>query len=177
MDYIIRQFRAGDEHALHNLTEAAILVVGRAGYSQEQVTAWAARHQSASHLRERIDGGHVVFVAADTNDAPVAFSLIEPDGHLDQLYCHPDHTRRGLADRVLTAAEDHARAHGMTRLYTEASGLARPAFERAGYTVTQRRDFEIDGVPLEIARKALDLAAQKLPIKAKFVVRKDYTNQ
>jgi large subunit ribosomal protein L16 len=34
--------------------------------------------------------------------------------------------------------------------------------------------FEIDGVPLELAQKAVRLAAQKLPIKAKFVVRKDY---
>ena len=34
--------------------------------------------------------------------------------------------------------------------------------------------FELDGVPLEIAREALRLAAQKLPIKTKFVVRRDY---
>lgn len=34
--------------------------------------------------------------------------------------------------------------------------------------------FEIDGVPLELAQKAVRLAAQKLPIKAKFVVRQDY---
>ncbi len=34
--------------------------------------------------------------------------------------------------------------------------------------------FEADGVPLEIAREALRLAAQKLPVTTKFVVRKDY---
>ena len=34
--------------------------------------------------------------------------------------------------------------------------------------------FELDGVPLEIAREALRLAAQKLPITTKFVVRRDY---
>ncbi|MEM9416908.1 MAG: 50S ribosomal protein L16 [Bacteroidota bacterium] len=37
--------------------------------------------------------------------------------------------------------------------------------------------FEIDGVSLEIAQKAMHLAAQKLPIKAKIVVRKDYVNE
>ena len=31
--------------------------------------------------------------------------------------------------------------------------------------------FEIDGVPLEIAREALTLAAAKLPIKTRFVQR------
>ena len=34
--------------------------------------------------------------------------------------------------------------------------------------------FEIDGVPSELAKEALRLAAQKLPIKTKFVVRRDY---
>ena len=34
--------------------------------------------------------------------------------------------------------------------------------------------FELDGVPLGIAREALRLAAQKLPITTKFVIRRDY---
>ncbi len=34
--------------------------------------------------------------------------------------------------------------------------------------------FEIDGVPFEVAKEALRLAAQKLPITTKFVVRRDY---
>ena len=33
---------------------------------------------------------------------------------------------------------------------------------------------EADGVPFEIAKRALGLAAQKLPITTKFVVRRDY---
>ncbi len=34
--------------------------------------------------------------------------------------------------------------------------------------------FELDGVSIEIAREALRLAAQKLPITTKFVVRRDF---
>lgn len=34
--------------------------------------------------------------------------------------------------------------------------------------------FEAEGVPLETAREAMRLAAQKLPVKCKFVVRRDY---
>ena len=34
--------------------------------------------------------------------------------------------------------------------------------------------FEIDGVPLDIATEALRLAAQKLPVRTKFIVRRDY---
>jgi large subunit ribosomal protein L16 len=35
--------------------------------------------------------------------------------------------------------------------------------------------FEAEGVPLEVAKEAMRLAAQKLPIKTKFVVRRDYS--
>lgn len=34
--------------------------------------------------------------------------------------------------------------------------------------------FELDGVPRDVAVEALRLAAQKLPVKTKFVVRTDY---
>lgn len=34
--------------------------------------------------------------------------------------------------------------------------------------------FEADGVPLQVAREAFELAAQKLPIAVKFVIRRDY---
>lgn len=33
---------------------------------------------------------------------------------------------------------------------------------------------EVEGVPLEVAREALRLAAQKLPVTTKFIVRRDY---
>lgn len=37
--------------------------------------------------------------------------------------------------------------------------------------------FEVDGVPAEVAKNAMELAAQKLPIKTKFVTRRDYVGQ
>lgn len=37
-----------------------------------------------------------------------------------------------------------------------------------------RMIFEAEGVPLEVAKEALRLAAQKLPVQTRFVVRRDY---
>ena len=34
--------------------------------------------------------------------------------------------------------------------------------------------FELDGVSMELAKEALRLSAQKMPITTKFVVRRDY---
>jgi large subunit ribosomal protein L16 len=33
--------------------------------------------------------------------------------------------------------------------------------------------FEMDGVPFDVAKEALRLAAQKLPVKTKFIIRRD----
>jgi len=37
--------------------------------------------------------------------------------------------------------------------------------------------FEAEGVPLDVAKEALRLAAQKLPVATKFVVRRDYVEE
>lgn len=82
-------------------------------------------------------------VAADALDHPAAYAVLEADGHLDMLFCHPAHTGHGLGFRLLNEAEVAARKLGAERLYTEASELARPVFARAGYDLLHRRDFTI----------------------------------
>lgn len=158
MNHRVRSFRPDDADELASLVQGAILTIGRASYSEEQVRAWAARHPGAEFLRKRELEGDIILVAADDRDRPVAFVLIERNGHCDQLYCHPDHTRCGLADRLLAAAERDVRDLGAICLHAEASELARPAFERAGYRVTSRRDFTIEheGEPVAIHNYAME---------------------
>ncbi len=148
MAYTIRPYRQGDAATLERIAGAAIRTLGPEAYAEDQVAAWAGRFDTDVDLKERVATGAFVFVAVGSDDTPVAYALLEPDGHLDHLYCHPDHTRRGLADQLLAAAEHFARPHAIARLCTEASELARPAFERAGYEVIHRRDFDIEGVAI-----------------------------
>ena len=147
MAYTIRNYRNDDAEALRDLTIQAIESIGSKAYSAEQVEGWSAGHRDVDRIRRRVAAGVWIFVAADHADQPVAFALLEPpfegSAHLDMLYCHPDHTRHGLADQLLARAENFGHANGAKRLYSEASELARPAFERAGYTMTHRRDFAI----------------------------------
>ncbi|MCV0381844.1 MAG: GNAT family N-acetyltransferase [Erythrobacter sp.] len=144
MSYRIRRFHAADAQALVELTRIAIQNIGARAYSPAQIAAWFSRHMTAECFRERAIAGDLILVAIGEADKPVAYTLLEPDGHLDQLYCHPDHTRRGLADRLLAEAERYAIARTFPRLYTEASELARLAFTRAGYVMLHRRDFVIE---------------------------------
>ena len=148
MAYVIRPYRDADAEAVAAVCASAIEAIGPRAYSPEQVAAWRSRHPGPGRYRELIAAGTTILVAADDGDKPVAYTLLEKDGHLDHLYCHPDHTRQGLADRLLAEAEVLARRWGVERLFTEASDLARPAFERVGYTVSHKREFVIDGVPI-----------------------------
>ena len=71
------------------------------------------------------------------------------------------------------------------RIFPDKSVTARPPETRMGkgkgapshwvaVVKPGRIMFEADGVPYEIAKEAMRLAAQKLPVKCKFVVRNDY---
>jgi putative acetyltransferase len=146
--YALRPFRDGDAASLAAIAIAAIGEVGVRHYTPEQVAAWANRHPGPAMYRDRAAKGHAIIVAVDETDRPVAYAVLEPDGYVDRLYNHPDHTRRGLAAQLLAAVEATAREAGLERLFTEASELARPSFERAGYAMIHRRDFAIDGVAI-----------------------------
>ncbi len=87
----------------------------------------------------------------------VAFIDLEPDGHIDRLFCAPEAAGRGVASRLYQALETAARAQGIERLFTEASELARRFFEQKGFTVLQRQDKILRGVPIHNYRMAKTL--------------------
>lgn len=147
----LRPFRLDDAPALAELTLAAIVTLGIRTYSVKQTLSWAARHPGAPRFVDGLAKGDLIFVALADDDAPAAYALMEPDGHIDMLYCHPDHAGKGLATALLTAVEDAARQAGITLLFTEASELARPVFERAGFVLLHRRDFVLSTCGEDIA--------------------------
>lgn len=149
MDYAIRPFRESDLEPIAALTLAAIRVTGLRAYAPQQVAAWSARY-SQDRLLAGAARGDLILVAAGADEVPVAYTVLKANGHLDMLYCHPDHTGRGLALRLLTAAEEHAASRGVSRLFAEASELARPVFEKAGYGLLHRRDFALDFLGTEV---------------------------
>ena len=148
MGYSIRSFEDGDAELLAALGRAAIESIGPEAYSEEQVEAWLSNFAGPEVYQAQADAGTQIFIATDDDDAPVAYAMLEQTGHLDHLYCHPDHTNEGLASSLLETAALYAKYHGITHLFTEASHIAKPAFESAGYTAMKKRTFEIDGVEI-----------------------------
>lgn len=118
-------------------------MIGLRAYSIEQVLSWAAHHPGAPRFLDGAQAGEVILVALSEDGAPAAYTILQSDGQLDMLYCHPDHAGKGLAFALLAAIEGDARKAGMTRLTAQASELSRGVFERAGYALLHRRDFTI----------------------------------
>ena len=147
-DFIIRVFQTSDSAQLARLYFDSARILGRRRYSAEQVAAWAPAPASAEIVHTRASDGRLTLVAADADGLVLAYGDLERDGHIDHLYAHPTAAGRGIAAAILEALIEAAEASGMTELRVEASELARGLFERAGFTVTARRDFEVNGVPI-----------------------------
>jgi putative acetyltransferase len=145
---VIRGFRPGDEHALREIHLASITRVGPQAYNPAQVAAWASKMREPWEWLEWHSYGDRITIAVSDDGAPAAFTLLEADGHLDMLYCHPDHLRQGHALRLVEDASTFARQSGLSMVTTDASELARPVFLAAGYTIDERQDFLLDGVPI-----------------------------
>ena len=83
--------------------------------------------------------GRLVLVAADADDGPVAYIDLEPDGHINRLFCAPEAVGQGIASRLYDVMEAAAREQGIKNLFTEASELSCGCSnERASWSSSER---------------------------------------
>lgn len=144
----IRPLESEDIPALAQLFYDAVHGVAALDYSGEQVRAWAPEVPDAEHFASWACDGRLVLVAVDDEGDPIAFGDLEANGHLDHLFCRPDHAGTGVAGLICVQLEEQARSLGLRRIYVEASEPARRFFSRRGYRIVTRRDFLIRDVPI-----------------------------
>lgn len=156
---IIRPFRDGDAAILVEMIDAAIFSTAPEFYSKEQVSKWAARMPDAARLIARSHDGRHAFVACDENELPVALAELEANGHLDFLYCHPDHSGKGHASALYDRLEKTAKILNLSEIYVEASESALTLFRHKGFSTTKRQVFDMDGVTMHnyAMRKGLNV--------------------
>ena len=142
----IRPYRPEDAPAIARLFHDAVHRLGARRYSPEQVAAWSPAPADPARWDRQFADGRIVLVSVDETDEILAFSSLERDGHLDHLYVRPDAAGTGVAASLLDRVIETADAAGIAHLRTEASELARGLFERKGFHVVRRREFEIRGV-------------------------------
>lgn len=145
---MIREYRADDAPAMAQLFYDSTHSLGPRRYTPEQVSAWAPAPADPGDVHTRASDGRTTFVAIDAAEEVVAYGDLEVDGHIDHLYCRPDAAGAGVASVLLDELISRARLAGVPKLYVEASELARSLFERKGFTLLRRCDFEVRGVPI-----------------------------
>jgi putative acetyltransferase len=143
----LRAYRADDAAALTILYRRSVQHYGPRAYTAEQVAAWAALATVERTAARCADGRHVL-VAQDDTDGVLGFGDLEADGHLDFLYVAPEAEGLHVGSLLYAALEEHARGLGLAKIFVEASELARPLFERRGFTVLGRNDLDLAGVAI-----------------------------
>jgi len=141
----IRLFHPDDEPLLADLYEATVRRWAPALYSPEQVEAWAIAARDSERIHAMLTGGQT-FVAVDSNDQPIGFSGVEPDGRIASLYIAADSTRQGVGTALLQHVIRHAAETKIPPLWAEASFLSRALFERHGFVATDTEYIVLNGV-------------------------------
>jgi GNAT superfamily N-acetyltransferase len=99
--------------------------------------------------RMRRPGGRFLVIDDPARGAPVATLFLEPhgdQGYFGLLAVHPEAQGRGLARRVIAAAEEHFRAAGFREMLIDVVTLRTelfPFYEALGYE--QRHVIPLDG--------------------------------
>jgi putative acetyltransferase len=140
---VIRRYTPDDCRPLAELFRRSVREIARKDYSAEQVTAWAPDEADLERFHAR-RSAKPTFVA-EIGGAHAGFSDLEPNGHIDMLFVHPDFQRRGVAKALIEHVVEFARAAGHKHLTVEASITARPSFERQGFSVVTDQIVESNG--------------------------------
>jgi len=156
MPIVIRTYEAVDAANLMRLFQASVRHIASHDYTTAQIRAWAPDVMDEAKFGRRRES-KATWVA-EVEGRIAGFSDLEPDGHIDSLYVHPDFQRRGVARALLRHVEETARVMDLRRLYTEATITSRPAFEAVGFRVIVPQAITMRGEPMTIYRmeKRLD---------------------
>ena len=145
----IRPAAAGDAPALAGVFTEAVHALGAAHFDARQLQAWAPRPPDVAGWAARLSAPDLhVRVALTHTDEVAGFIAWSDDGHIDLLFTHPAQARRGVATALFREAERSLAALGVRALFTEASPIARPVFERWGFVVQEEQRVLRHGVEL-----------------------------
>ncbi|MBW3582183.1 MAG: GNAT family N-acetyltransferase [Euryarchaeota archaeon] len=124
----LRDATREDLDRLLELFRATIQRHGPAHYPHHAVDAW-----SYSLRKDKLEAlmAHGRLIVASDGDILGFGAYCE--GHLELLYVDPDHTRRGIGQRIYDVLEATARAEGVDHITLDASKISKAFFARHGY--------------------------------------------
>ena len=143
---LIRPYTPSDLTAVARLFTDAIHGLAVSHYDAAQRAAWAPRPPDLNLWEARLKPIKVLVAQdAENGHALLGFIGYENNGHIDLMFTSPTAARRGIASRLLGHAEAALGLFDVQTLFTEASLLGRPFFERQGFTAKEEQHIELRG--------------------------------
>lgn len=136
-DITIRKYRIKDLSPLVRLFTDSVHELTATAYDETQRFAWASRTPDLDSWQQRLES--LDTLVAEDGERLAGFISYGPDGHIDLIFTAPNYARRGVASALYRQCEENLIALGVSELYTEASVVARPFFQRHGFEVEDER--------------------------------------
>ena len=152
---IVRDYLPDDVDAVIALFRNTVRAVNSRDYTAPQIAAWAPDRIDRGEWADRL-ARNFTYVAA-IEAAIVGFCELEPDGRIHTMYVHRDCQGQGVATALLARIVERAREMGLAALSTEVSIMARPFFERRGFTVVEQQTVTLRGQSFRNYRMTLTL--------------------
>lgn len=142
----IREFRPTDLEAVVALFTDSVHGLTGEHYDDHQRQSWAPNPPDLERWRAKVATQKLLL--AELDGELMGMVGFEPDGHVDVLFTAPGHARKGVARALHDEARRQLSQLGVTELFTEASEVARPFFEKQGYEVVHREVVQLRGSSL-----------------------------
>ncbi|MFZ4286819.1 GNAT family N-acetyltransferase [Variovorax sp. HJSM1_2] len=143
----LRHYQAKDLAAVAQVFTDAVHGLAGSHYGPSQRNAWAPKPPDLAVWAARLQG--LTTLLAESERGLAGFLSFASNGHIDLLFTAPRHARHGVASALYAHAERALQAQGVNELFTEASLVSRPFFEKHGYRVEEEQVVLRNGVKLD----------------------------
>ena len=132
----LRPYVPADAKRCAEIFRSSIEELAAEDYDPDQREAWASRADDEPAFGARLAGA--LTLLATIHGEVAGFASLKDGEEIDMLFVDPAFARQGVGRALVDALTRLAQARGAKRLTTEASDVAKPLFERQGFTAQKR---------------------------------------
>ena len=132
----LRPYLPADAKRCAEIFRSSIEELAAEDYDADQREAWASRADDEAAFGARLAGALTLLAVIGGGIA--GFASLKGGEEIDMLFVDPEFARQGVGRALIDALTKLAQARGAKRLTVEASEIAKPLFERQGFTAQKR---------------------------------------
>ena len=132
----LRPYLPADAKRCAEIFRLSIEELAADDYDEQQREAWASRADDEQAFGAKL--ASELTLLAMIGGVVAGFASLKRAEEIDMLFIDPEFARQGVGRTLADALTKLAEARGAKRLTAEVSDVAKPLFERLGFTAQQR---------------------------------------